>query len=214
MKRKMLMMMGLFVLAAFLAFPAYAQTGAGEEPTRDQSGMQTGEEAGVQGPMAQKPLTASQLMDATVQGQQGNELGSVGDLVLSDTGSIEYIVLAQGGVMGIGSRMVPVPWQQVEQINARDQEIILMVSVDEQKLQDAPSFSRNEWDQLSQTDFEQQVSGYYGEEGEEGSALPGMKEAPGMEQRQPGMEQQPPGMEQRQRGTMEEQGMGTEGENM
>jgi sporulation protein YlmC with PRC-barrel domain len=57
------------------------------------------------------PYRSDQLIDSDVRNANDNSLGSVHDLIMNpDTGKIAYVVLARGGVFGIGTSYVPVPW--------------------------------------------------------------------------------------------------------
>lgn len=103
-------------------------------------------------------MQASKLMDMEVQDQNQKKLGTVSDLFVSEDGKVEYLIISKGGMMGMGEDLIPIPWDQVQQM---DQEEALTVNIDEQKLENAPTFSENDFQQPG---WQQEVRGYYGQE--------------------------------------------------
>lgn len=59
------------------------------------------------------PLPMKQLESSSVFNLQEEEIGSVDQLILNaESGEISYAVLSVGGFLGIGDRLVAVPWSQ------------------------------------------------------------------------------------------------------
>src|SRR4051794_16614302 len=52
----------------------------------------------------------SQVIGATIKSSDGERLADVNDLVVQN-GQIQFAVLGVGGVLGIGEKWTPVPWQ-------------------------------------------------------------------------------------------------------
>jgi hypothetical protein len=57
-----------------------------------------------------RPITANALTTADVRSPSGEDLGKIVDFMLdTERGSVVYAVLATGGVLGVGAKMLAVP---------------------------------------------------------------------------------------------------------
>lgn len=82
----------------------------------------------------------SKLMDADVKSKDGEDLGSLEDLIINpQTGKIEFAVLGRGGFLGIGEKLVPVPWKAMS-IQSEEE---FSLNVDKEKLRSAPTIDKN-----------------------------------------------------------------------
>jgi sporulation protein YlmC with PRC-barrel domain len=132
---------------------------------------------------AAKISRASELMDKKVQNQQGQDLGQVEDLVIGQDGSISYIIVSQGGVMGIGDKLTPIPFRNAQL--SPQQDAVILSNIDKQKLQNAPTIAQGEWERLTDPGFEREVFSYYGQPSGQGR----MQQSPGQgptQQQRPG----------------------------
>lgn len=57
---------------------------------------------------------SSKLVGATVFNSNGDSLGSIDDLLTDDSGKISQAVISTGGVLGMGGKLVEVPFDQLK----------------------------------------------------------------------------------------------------
>jgi sporulation protein YlmC with PRC-barrel domain len=78
------------------------------------TGMGTSSMAGAQ-QASGEPVVASHLMGQDVQGSDGEDIGSIADLVI-DTGSgqIQQVVIRSGGVLGVGGKQVAIDFSELQ----------------------------------------------------------------------------------------------------
>lgn len=78
----------------------------------------------------------SKLMDAELKSQDGENLGSIEELMVDpQTGKIDFAVVGRGGFLGIGEKHVPIPWDSIEAKSAQE----FTVNVDSERLKSAPT---------------------------------------------------------------------------
>ena len=159
--KKTLMLVLLAVLVGALAAPAIAQ-----QQKQQQGQLQNAERL-------------SQVIGKTARTQQGQELGKVEDIISDRQGRNLYLILS-GDKVGKSNEYIPVPWQAAQPQIRQDQ---LTLNIEQQRLQNAPSFPQDNWGQFNQV--EQRVNSYFG--------AAGAGQQQGQQQRTPNQQKMTPG---------------------
>lgn len=90
--------------------------------------------------------------------QNGDRVGMVENLLIDQkTGKVAFLVIGRGGILGFGVDLVPIPWQEVASVSNKQ----IMLKVDRQKLQSAPTLERS-YAKLNTPGFLSKVDQYYG----------------------------------------------------
>jgi hypothetical protein len=105
-------------------------------------------------------IAADKVEGTAVFGAGGHRLGTIETLMIDKLrGTVEYAVLAHGGMLGFGARHYPLPWRQLRY----DTELGgYVVGLAEEELRDAPSFAPEEAVDLADADWGERVHSYYG----------------------------------------------------
>jgi sporulation protein YlmC with PRC-barrel domain len=111
-------------------------------------------------------LRVSQLIGSTAKAKDGQNLGQIEDVVVDAKAQhLKFAVLGKGGFLGIGEKMVPVPWKamSVEQTDTgASGKPNLTVNIDRQKLQSAPTLHKDkQYSELDQPDYTITVYRFY-----------------------------------------------------
>ncbi len=109
-----------------------------------------------------KSCMASDLIGMTVKSKQNEDLGEVQDLIINESGRIQYMVLSHGGILGVGNDRIPIPFNDAKVDS--DQKIVTLDKVDKQMLTNAPKFSDDDWNRVGDPQFDQKMRGFYGED--------------------------------------------------
>lgn len=129
-------------------------------------------------------VKGSNLIGRTVLNMDGDKLGTIRDLTVDPrTGRITYAVIASGGFLRIGDRLLPVPWQALDTRNDN----VVRLDIQKARLETAPTFSKSDWSALANPDFGARIKAFYG------APARGMRMAPrGLEPRPMTGQPQPP----------------------
>jgi len=151
------------LVIAFTAIFVYAAEQEGASPPPPSESQGTGTVPEQPGTAPEKVLTegarATQLLGKVVINTKGEQLGRVHDLILSKDGCMEYIILGHGGLLGIGDRLVPIPWKSVQTGAKSD---VLIVSADKDSLEKAPSFETKRWPDFGSPELKKKIFDYFG----------------------------------------------------
>ena len=148
------------VCAAGLALPALAQHSSSSS-TSGGSTSQTSNDTG-----SGQYVRLRQLIASTAKAKDGQNLGQIEDFVVDAKAQhLTFAVLGKGGLLGIGEKMVPVPWKavSVEQTDtSASGKPNLTVNIDRQKLQSAPTLHKDkQYSELDQPDYTITVYRFY-----------------------------------------------------
>ncbi|HET7453635.1 MAG TPA: PRC-barrel domain-containing protein [Thermoanaerobaculia bacterium] len=112
--------------------------------------------------VAEKPrvLSASTLSGDPVRNTRGEDLGKIEDFMIDlDTGRIGYAVLSFGGVFGIGDKLFAVPWKAMSVDTDRH---CFLLDVPKERLKNAPGFDKDNWPDITSTEWNTQINSFYG----------------------------------------------------
>ena len=135
------------LIAALTALPAAAQqadqTATPPAATSAAPGAPAGLVATVNNPnlavsavKLENGVRASKLIGATVYSEQNEGVGSVDDLVMTEGNKVTVAVVAVGGFLGLGSKLVAVPFDQLK----RDADRVVLPGATKETLNAMPNF--------------------------------------------------------------------------
>ena len=89
-----------------------------------------------------------------------DDIGEIGDVVISADGNLEAVIIDVGGFLGIGEREVAVSWDAIRPVTEDDDpnEVFLTVPATQEQLEGAPEFTRTTAAGTVDSDGEQMVA--------------------------------------------------------
>lgn len=91
--------------------------------------------------VATSELTADELTGTTVYGAGDEDIGSVGDIVLSDDGQVDALIIDFGGFLGIGTKPVAVAFDNLNFLRNENGDLVLRTSLTSDQLDAAPEYN-------------------------------------------------------------------------
>ncbi|WP_321795510.1 MULTISPECIES: PRC-barrel domain-containing protein [unclassified Burkholderia] len=130
-----------------------------DRPSRTQARIvgDRGRSAGGPGPDV---MAASTLEDDRVLTLDGDDIGKITNIMLDiRSGRIAYAVVSSGGLLGIGDKLLAVPWN-VLTLDAGRRCFVLPVSTE--RVRDAPGFEKDRWPTMADPAWAEGLHAYYG----------------------------------------------------
>jgi sporulation protein YlmC with PRC-barrel domain len=104
---------------------------------------------------------AANIIGTNVYNRNDESIGEIHDLAIDPArGRIAYAVLSYGGVMGIKDKLFAVPWSAIS-MQTSDRYIL---DLDQTKLKNAPGFDKNNWPNMADVKFAQDVHAFYSQQ--------------------------------------------------
>jgi len=105
------------------------------------------------------------IIGSKVINLKGETLGKIENLVIDiDTGRIVYAVLESGGFLGIGDKLLPVPW---ESLAALPSEGLFFLNQSKEQMKKAPAFDKNNLPNMADMHWGEGIFKHYGVPGYE-----------------------------------------------
>jgi sporulation protein YlmC with PRC-barrel domain len=105
-------------------------------------------------------LRSKTLFEYRVKSPHGEDLGKIEEVMIDmEMGRVAYAVLSFGGLLGLGSKWVPVPWDAVALLPA---EKVLVLKVEKEKIEKAPNFEAATLPELANRQWGAVIHTYYG----------------------------------------------------
>ncbi|MDH6153643.1 MULTISPECIES: PRC-barrel domain-containing protein [Paraburkholderia] len=105
-------------------------------------------------------MAAATLDGNTVLSADGDDVGKIKEIMLDvRTGHIAYAVLASGGFLGIGGKLLAIPWAMLTLDTSRER---FVLSASSEQIRNAPGFDKDNWPAMADPNWATTVHAYYG----------------------------------------------------
>jgi hypothetical protein len=139
----------LFAIYAGLALLVFVQTGNAQQeqnpapaPTSP-SPVQANSDLAVASVKLQGGLRLSKDVGSSVYNDQNEKVGSIDDLISKGGNQIVMAIVSVGGFLGMGNKLVAVPYDQLRLDTDKDQVKVVMPGANKDALKAMPDFTYN-----------------------------------------------------------------------
>lgn len=105
-------------------------------------------------------MAASTLDGDKVYTTDGDDVGKIKEIMLDvRTGRVAYAVLSSGGLLGIGDKLLAIPWSALTLDTDRK---CFLVAVSSERIKNAPGFDKSHWPTMADPNWAASLHQYYG----------------------------------------------------
>jgi len=100
------------------------------------------------------------ILGAKVINTAREDLGTIEDIVIdARDNKVVYAILSFGGLLGVGDKHFAIPW---EALSFDASEKIAVLSIDKDRLSNAPGFDKENWPDMGNPNWGTEVHQHYG----------------------------------------------------
>ena len=148
-----------FVTQTLAAEPEVGKTPSVQAQTDEKAATTTGQTQTREKTAMEQADRVSKIIGKKVVSQKGEDLGKIEDLMLSKEACLDYIILAPGGLLGTGDRLIPIPWKALKTGAQAD---TIIIDMDKSQLEKAPSFESKTWPNLTDSEWYGKIREFFG----------------------------------------------------
>jgi sporulation protein YlmC with PRC-barrel domain len=107
-------------------------------------------------------MAADTLDGNKVISSDGEDIGKIKDIMLDvGSGRVAYAVLSSGGFLGIGDKLLAIPWRA---LTLDTDQKCFVLSMTAEGVRNAPGFDKDHWPSMADQTWATSVHQYYGSE--------------------------------------------------
>jgi sporulation protein YlmC with PRC-barrel domain len=107
-------------------------------------------------------MAASTLDGDKVLSSDGDDIGKIKDIMLDvRSGRIAYAVLSSGGFLGIGDKLLAIPWHALTLDTDRK---CFQLALSSERVRNAPGFDKDHWPSMADETWATSIHQFYGRE--------------------------------------------------
>jgi sporulation protein YlmC with PRC-barrel domain len=104
-------------------------------------------------------LTATSIIGDSVENRKGEQLGKIDNLMIDlSTGRVDYAVIEHGGLLGVGSKLFAIPFEQLQVDEVKE---IFILDRDKDYVKESPGFDSSHWPATNDHSYFDSVNSYY-----------------------------------------------------
>jgi sporulation protein YlmC with PRC-barrel domain len=110
-------------------------------------------------------IKGKNIVGATVVNKADEKLGKIDDLLVdSRNGYAIYGIISEGGLLGIGDKLIAVPWTAFDVLPNGDGDATVVLDTTKEQLKSAPNFDKARWTTICERNYMDRVHDYFGAE--------------------------------------------------